>query len=650
MSDPFSTSHSETLFREGLALQQSGDLAGARARYGAALAVNPRYAEVHVERGIAFWLEGQAEAALADYDRAIALRPDLAVAFINRGVALRALRRLPEALASLDDAVRLAPTHAGAYNNRGAVLSELGDHAAALASFARAVSLQPGNVKSLNNQGVALDRLGRHAEAIASFDAALAIEPVYGDALSNRASAQKSLGRFEAAAAGYRKAFQCAPSIPYLPGMLINAAMMICDWQDFDGVKDAIVAGLAQGAPVTPPFNLLALADQPDLQRRAAEIWTADKHPAAASRPAVRPHGKIRLGYFSADFRDHPVAALAAELFENHDRRAFDVTAFSFGPDTQDDMRKRLECAFDRFIDVRGKSEQDIAELARGMELDIAIDLAGYTSDARAGIFSRRAAPVQVNFLGYPGTMGADFIDYIVADATVIPPAAQAHYAEKIIYLPCFQPNDSRRAIAESTPARAAMGLPEAGVVFCCFNNAYKINPPVFDSWARILMQVDGSVLWLSAHNDAAVRNLRAAASRRGIDPGRLVFAQRVPSAAEHLARHHCADIFLDTWPYNAHTTASDALWAGLPVLTFAGRSFAASVAASLLKAVGLPELITEAQEDYEALAVTLARAPKRIAELKEKLARNLPASRLFDSLGFTRALEESYRKIYART
>jgi predicted O-linked N-acetylglucosamine transferase (SPINDLY family) len=401
-----------------------------------------------------------------------------------------------------------------------------------------------------------------------------------------------------------------------------------------------------------PSFAVLALTTSPSLQRQAAKIFSNDKCPADSSlgRIMKRPRSdKIRIGYFSADFYNHPTSYLIAELFEQHDKDRFEWTAFSFGPERNDEMRRRISAAICRFIDVGNQSDREIAALARKWEIDIAVDLKGFTQDQRVGIFSFRAAPIQVNYLGYPGTMASECIDYLIADKTLIPAHAQAHYSEKIIYLPnSYQVNDTKRRIADRTFTRQELGLPEVGFVFCCFNSNYKIIPATFDGWMRILHRVPGSVLWLFGGAPTATINLRKEARARGIGDDRLIFAERLP-LPEHLARHSAADLFLDTLPCNAHTTASDALWAGLPVLTGMGESFASRVAASLLNAIHLPELITQTQADYEALAIELATNPEKLSVVKEKLAANRLTAPLFDTPLFTKHIEAGYRQMYER-
>jgi predicted O-linked N-acetylglucosamine transferase (SPINDLY family) len=403
---------------------------------------------------------------------------------------------------------------------------------------------------------------------------------------------------------------------------------------------------------VTSSFHGIGLPISLFSQRQIAETWCSDMHAYNASLGQIdkQPrHSKIRLGYYSADFHNHATAYLMAELFERHDKEKFELIAFSFGPETKDEMQVRVSQAFDHFINVASLSDIEVALLSRELGVDIAIDLKGVTQDARLGIFSFRAAPVQVSYLGYPGTLGADYIDYLIADKTLIPLQSQQYYSEKIVYLPnSYQVNDRQRVIAPTQFTKQELGLPQDAFVFCCFNNNFKITPDVFDSWVGILKAVDESVLWLFQDNPTAAMNLQKEAALRGLDPARLVFATRM-DLPEHLARHKAADLFLDTLPYNAHTTASDALWAGLPVLTCMGESFASRVAASLLNAIGLPELVTETRADYEALAIKLAKNPAQLKEIKEKLGRNRLTTPLFDTALFTKNIEAAYSQMFER-
>lgn len=453
----------------------------------------------------------------------------------------------------------------------------------------------------------------------------------------------------------YNEVLRLNPGHPFALGLRLHAQMSMCDWDRIEARTADVLVKVARGEKVTPSWPLLAFSSTPGLQRRAAEIWTKEVANPETNRPdelglvTPQPGRKIRVGYFSSDYREHPVAFLFAGVIEAHDRQTFEVIGFSYGRNTGDAMRKRLEKAFDKFIDVADKPDREICALARQHNLDIAVDLVGYTTQSRPGIFALRAAPVQVNFLGYPGTMGASFMDYIIADTTVIPASSREYYSEKVVHMPgSYQANDRARHVAEKVFTRAELGLPEKGFVFCCFNNNFKITPSVFNSWMRIMTTVPDSVLWLLADNADVSINLRKEAVAHGVAAERLVFAPRV-GPAEHLARHRAADLFLDTLPYTAHTTASDALWAGVPIVTCTAESFAARVAASLLKAVGLPELVTSSPNDYEALAIALARDPSRLAALKQKLTENRMTAPLFDTVSYTRALEAAFRQMQDR-
>ena len=429
--------------------------------------------------------------------------------------------------------------------------------------------------------------------------------------------------------------------------------MRICDWGDLGRDWSRLRAGVQAGKRCATPFALLPTNASSAEQLLSARIWTADKNPPATNpvwRGERYHHERIRIAYLSADFHDHPMAILMAGLFEQHDRSRFETIALSFGADPQNEMRSRLKGAFERFIDVRQVSDREIAELMRELEVDIAVDLMGFTAGSRTGIFAFRPAPIQVNYLGYAGTLGADYIDYILADRMVVPEAQQVHYAEKLVYLPdTFQVNDSGRRIADRSPTRAQAGLPGQGVIFCSFNNNFKITPDVFDVWMRLLGEVKGSVLWLQQSNEAAAGHLKHEAARRGVAPDRLIFAPRTTLLEDHLARYRLADLFLDTLPYNAHTTASDALWAGLPVLTCMGATFAGRVAASLLNAVGLPELITHSLQDYEGLALKLATDSGLLAEMRAKLQINISACSLFDTNRFRKRLEAAYQTMWEK-
>ncbi len=630
----------------GVIRHQQGRSAEALELVGAALKIRPDSARALSNHGLILYALRRYTEALASFDRAVALAPDLPDAHNNRGNALQRLRRNDEALASFDRALALAPGYVEAHNNRGNALQGLRRHAQALASYDRALALRPAYPDALYNRGSALKELGRHDEAIASFDQALALRPDHAETWFARGDALNDRKRHEEALASYEKAIALRPDHPYAFSGLAEAALAICDWERTSRLAPQLEALVAERKAIVNPFTLIRLSDRPALHLQCARAFIVDKigvPPAPLWAGERWRHDRIRIAYLSADYHRHATAYLIAELIERHDRARFDVLGVSFGRDDKSEIRQRLVAAFDSFDDVRGRDDRDIAQMLHTREVDIAIDLKGYTQESRPEIFAFRPAPIQASYLGYPGTMGADFIDYIMGDEVVTPPEAAADYSEKIVRLPdSYQCNDSKRVIAEAAPSRHEAGLPEEGVVFCCFNNNYKITASMFDIWMRLLHAAPASVLWLLRENAGAEANLRREAQARGVDPARLVFAERLP-VAEHLARHRLADLFLDTLPYNAHTTASDALWAGLPVVTCVGTAFAARVGSSLLRAVGLPGLVTASLADYEALALRLAIDAGERKELRARLAANRLTHPLFDAGRFCRHIEAAY-------
>ena len=658
----------------------------ALAHYGQAIAIDPDHADAHYNRGNALFDAGRHEAAIESFDRAIRARRDWPQAHGNRGLALAQLQRHAAAIASYTEAIALDPTAAEAHAFRGNSLAELGRIEAAIEDFDRAIALRPDHAQACNSRGSAHARLRQFELALADYDRAIALEPDFAEAFLNRANVRRELGLREAAFADYAsalsrrprfaeahynlggalrdageyesaaqhfdEAYALAPQLRFLLGERCHAHMRLCSWSDYESEVAELEARVGRGEPATPPFVMLAVSSSARRQLEAAQIWVRETCPPDRTLGAIerRARGKrLRVGYFSPDFRDHPVARLTAELIERHDRSAFEVIGFSFGAAAPSDaLRARLSGAFERFIEARALSDLATARLARELELDVAIDLGGFTEQCRSGVFALRAAPLQLSYLGYLGSLGAPYMDYLIADAALIPATQRAHYAERILYLPSYQANDSRRRIAETRFTRADLGLPPGGFVFCCFNGSYKITPAIFAAWMRILARVPQSVLLLYAGNATVERNLRAEAARRGIDPARLVFGAKL-AHPQYLARYRAADLFLDTLPYNAGTTASDALWVGLPVLSCAGESFAGRMAASLLRAVGLPELISDSLEQYEELAVALARDAPRLAALRNRLIEGRDRSALFDSARFARHLERGLRTIHQR-
>lgn len=572
------------------------------------------------------------------------------LALLQLAIGLHQAGAIPAALSVYDRVIALEPGNVAAHNNRAAGLSALGRFEAAAAGYETVAQLSPAYAGAPLHRGNALFHLGRQAEAIESYEQALALDPASADAHNGMGNALRDLDRLEEAVAAYDRVLALKPDYRGAAGIRQHLKMHRCDWSHFDAAVAQIEALVARGVAATTPLPFIALTDDPALHRRCAQMHVAGYPSPAVVFDPPRPAGeRIRLAYVSRDFQTHPVAQLIAEVFERHDRSRFELIAFSFGPDTGDPWRRRIEAAFDRFIDIGDRSDAEVAALSRQLGVDIAIDLAGFTQRPRTPIFAHRAAPVQVNYLGYPGTMGADFIDYILGDAVVTPPGTEPFYSEAIVRLPgAYQSNRSYEAPTGPPPDRSSHGLPDGAVVYACFNSAYKITPPVFDRWMAILRQVEDSVLWLLVGHPAAQANLRREAAARGIDPARIVFAGNLPLEA-HLDRLRLADLFLDTFPYNAHTTASDALRMGLPLLTCPGRSFASRVGASLLTAVGLPELIARDFDDYEQLAVALGGDRPRLGKVRERLAANLPTCALFDAAAFTRGLEAAYQAMHQR-
>jgi len=634
----------------GNALKDLMRLEDALANFDCALELMPNFAEAHNNRGTTLFDLRRFDEALDSFGYALQIKPGFAEAWNNRGNVLRELKRYDEALDCFGHALQSAPNFAEVHNNVGATQLALRRFDDALTNLERAERLRPGYAEAINNRGVVLLSLGRYGDALACFERALALSPKFAAAWLNRADTLQSLERIDEALASFERALTIDQDLRWLYGSWLHAKMHLCSWIELDSQIATLVAKIEKGEPATPPFAVLALTESPAVQRQATEVWISENCPPGCALPSIakRPRrNKIRLGYYSADFHNHATSYLAAGLFETHDRTNFEVIALSIGPDVQDAMRQRLVAAFDRFVDVRKSSDEDIARISRDLEIDIAIDLKGLTQNQRLGIFRHRAAPIQVNFLGYPGTIAAPFIDYIIADRIVVPIDNRLHFSEQVAYLPnSYQVNDRKRQIKDRVFSRAELGLPETGFVFCCFNGVFKITPWVFNVWMRVLSQVPGSVLWLPQHSETATNNLRNEAEARGVSAARLIFAKPLP-LAEHLARLATADLFMDTLPCNAHTTASDALWAGLPVLTCLGESFAGRVAASLLGAIGLQELITTTLDQYESLAIELACNPKRLSLVREKLYRNRLVTPLFDTVLFTRHIETAYTRMY---
>jgi protein O-GlcNAc transferase len=646
-------SYPAALVNCGKLLAEQGRHDDAIASYDRALGFDSGNAELLCDRAASLRRLDRLDEALASYEHALAAQPDYFDARQNRGQVLSLLRRPKEALAEFDRALLTNPDDADVLTNRGSALFELQRWTETLASCDRALAIAPDHLEALHNRGSALIGLGRFEEALSSYDRALALKPDQAATLNHRGNALLQLERVDEAAQSFARTVALDPDLEFARGNLFHAQLLCCDWSGYDEARNLIASGASEGKEHWLPFMFQTAPTSAAAQLACNRAYSAAHYPRSLEplwRGERYRHDRVRIAYLSADFRNHPVAYSLVQVWEGHDRTRFETAAISFGPLIPGEFGERLERAFDRFIDARDRRDGDIAALLREREVDIAIDLMGYTSSGRPGIFALRPVPIQATFLGYAGTTGADYIDYIVADQTVIPEDERRCYSEHVAYLPdTFMPFDGTRQIAERTPSRHGQGLPETGFVFCSFNNTYKLTPPVFDVWMRLLHEVEGSVLWLSGGNPASIANRRDYARQREIDPDRLIFASRTERMDDHLARHRLAGLFLDTLPYNAHVTAAEALWTGLPIVTCLGTSYSGRVAASLLQAVGLPELVTENLEEYETLALKLARDPALLGQIKAKLAGNRATRPLFDTARYTRHLESAYETMWQR-
>ena len=614
-----------------------------------ALALKPDYAEAHNNLGNVLYLLNLTPEAISHYRKAIAANPFYAEAYWNMANSLKAMGNLGGAVKSYEQAIAIRPSYPEAYNSLANTLRSLNRNEEAVAAYQRAIALNPSYVDAHMNTAELLGLLGRQEESLRYFDQALAINPNNATALVKRGMMLLANQRYPDAFASFQKANLIDVEDRYALDGMVRAAAAACDWTQSNPLAAKLAARVAQGG-FADPVAFLCFSDEAPLHLTCAQTFAATEIPAARERlwnGQIWRNTKIRLAYLSAGFHRHPTAYLTAQLIEIHDRSRFEVIGVSVGPDDGSEIRARIVRAFDQFHDVRLKSDFEIAKQINDMEVDILIDRSGYTSNARPGIFAYRAAPIQVNYIGFPGSLGADWYHYVIADRIVLPFDQQPFYLEKIVHLPdCYLVNDSTEVDLPATPSRRQVGLPEDSFVFCSFNHHFKITAQVFEIWMRLLRSVDGSVLWLLGDNSAAENNLRKEAAAQGVDPVRLVFAPRV-ALEHHLARHRHAGLFLDTLPYDAHTTARDALFLGVPLITCLGKTFAGRVAASVLEAAGLPELVTGNLEEYESLALRLAREPLVLQKLREKLARNRLQCNFFDSDRYRRHIESAYTTMW---
>ena len=639
----------EMLANYSIALDGVGRTPEALAALESVVKADPRNARAWSTRGALLVRLQQHEDALADFERALDLDPGLGDAWNNRGQVLMGLDRFEEALESYDRLLQLKPGDIEARNNRGLALKALGRAGDALAEFDGVIREQPRHAGAWVNRAVVLRAMGEVDQALESYDRALAIQPGIPEALAGRANCRWTRKDDVAGAiADLEKLVSVRPDYPYARGDLLHLKMHAGDWRDFVAECALLDEGVRAGKRVAEPYVYQGLSSSPADLLASARIYTADKYPARIipARSGRKP-GKIRLGYLCGEFRAQATMYLATGLFEHHDRSRFDVIAFDNSREDQSAMRRRVIAAFDKFIPIQSLPDRETARLIAAEEIDILINLNGYFGALRMGVFAQRPAPIQVNYLGFPGSLGADYMDYILADAEVISKGDAQFFSEKVVTLPgCYQINEDRRPLP-APGSRVEHGLKEKDFVFCHFNYAYKITPEMFAVWLRLLGAAPQSVLWLLESNPLFADHVRGEAAKAGIDPARIVFAPRMENEA-HISRLALGDLFLDSLPYNAHTTASDALWAGLPLLTCRGTAFAGRVAASLLKAAGLPEFITENLGDYERLARALAEDPARLGSYRRHL-QNRSTLALFDTARTTRQIEAAYEEMVAR-
>ena len=589
------------------------------------------------------------EDALNSFNQATSINKNYYEAYSNKGNVLNEINRMDEALESYEKAIQLDPNNATAYSNKGIALKKLKKFNEAIDSLNIAIKLKKDHFEAYLNRGSVLLEINRLEEALEDLDKAIELKVDIVEAYSNRGKTLQILKRLDEALINYEMAFKLKPDFEYVFGHLIHVKMLMCKWGKFDDDVALMKHKIIKDEKVIPSFEALSVLDSLITHLKISKEWINEKYPFNSSLGKIKKNKlgeKIRIGYFSADFREHPVSYLTAEMFELHNKEKFEIIAFYYGPPDNSQLHNRIKSAFDQFINVSQISEKNTADMSRNLGVDIAIDLTGLTGNGRVGIFAHRAAPIQLSYIGYLGSIGANYYDYLIADEIIIPAENQIFYNEKIVYLPCYQVNDSKREISNRIFTKEELNLPEESFIFCCFNNNYKLTPTIFSSWMRILNSVKNSVLFIYAGNQWVRENLKIEAEKYNISDDRLIFADSI-ERSDYLARYKVADLFLDTYPYNAGTTASDALWTGLPILTYQGESFASRISSSLLTAVNLPELITTSMDEYEKMAIKLAKNPEILNEYKLRLNRNKLKNKLFDSKKFTINIEIAYTKMY---
>jgi protein O-GlcNAc transferase len=642
-----------TYFNLGKAYQELNNLEPAIVNFRKAIDLDPNDPEIYNNLGNVLVANHQLDFAIYNFDKAIALNPNFSEAYNNSAVAFKELKKFDKAMERLNQAITLKLDYAEAYNNKGIIFKEKMLFDLAIECFNKAITLKPDYAEAYNNIGRLLMILRRFSAGLMHIDKAIAINENYPDAYLTRGMLLTSLKDYPQALHAFEKALELNPKLNYLLGLLIGIKQQMCDWSNYEEFLVKIYKDIKNNYPASLPFGILSISELPEINLSVAKSNKNENYPVS-HKPYLAPtlgHNKknrIRIGYYSPDFKEHPVAYLISGVFNSYDKNQFEVIGFSLDINNNSLIYQHFENTIDQMIDISKMSDAQVVDLSRVMQIDIAIDLTGDTLDSRFNIFVNRVAPIQIGYLGFLGTMGHECLDYLIADTTIIPMKYQQFYTEKILYLPSYHVNDPENLKSSRVLTRQELGLPEKGFIFCCFNNNYKITPDVFSSWMNILKAVKNSILWIYAENHWVKANLTMEAQKRNIATNRIFFSEKV-SRADYLARYQVADLFLDTAPYNAGTTASDALYQGLPVLTRIGKTFSGRMAASILMTMELPELITQNYQEYESLAIMLATNPDRLAQVREKISLNRSKSILYKPDVFTRNLERAFQFLLAK-
>ena len=640
-------------FKEAINFHKNGELKKANDICLEILKEEPNNFDILHLVGIIAFQNKNYKTSAALLNKAIKINPNNADAHNNHATALKKLNRLDEAITSWNHAIIIRPDFIQAYNNRAYAMVELNRLDSAIEDYNKVIQIRPNLAEAYNNLGNVLNKINKFNDAIKNYDQAILINPDYAEAYYNRGTVQQDLKLYEEAHESYTRAIKIKPNLNFLMGSLIYTKLYLCDWTSFYKNLKILEKMIIERNKSLTPFSSLLFYNSSSLQKKVVEIYLSTKYNFQNINKLVNKNfkkNKIRIGYYSADFRQHVMSDLLIHLFQTHDKSKFELIGFSFNPGKPDDMHYKIKKSFDKFFDVSLKTDKEVAQLSADQKVDIAVDLMGFTTHNRIGIFIEPCAPIKVNFLGYPGTLGSNH-DYIIADKILIPEKNQKNYSEKIVYLPdSYKLDHSNRKISNKIFTKEELGLPKNSFVYCCFNNNFKITPYIFNIWMNILKAVKNSVLWLmiKENNLTIQNNLKKEALKRGISSDRLIFANRMP-LSDHLTRLKLADLFIDTMPYNAHTTASDGLWVGLPVLTLCGESFASRVAASMLNAIELNELVAYTDKEYEELAIELATNQTKLKEIKNKLDKNKITKPLFNTKLFAKNIELAYTLMYEK-